>query len=201
MEIVFATNNQHKLKEIQQMMGKQYNLLSLTDIGCYEEIPEDSNTIEENSMYKAEYVFNHFRKNCFADDTGLEVEALDGRPGVFSARYAGDEKDMEKNITKVLNELSEKQNRKARFKTVISLILEGEKYQFEGIINGHITKEKTGKSGFGYDPIFVPEGFSQTFAEMGANQKNNISHRGLAMNKLIGFLKGLKSAGLTKYDL
>jgi len=189
MEIVFATNNQHKLKEIQQILGQHFNLLSLADIGCSEDIPEESDTIEQNSMDKAEYVYEKYGKNCFADDTGLEVEALDGRPGVFSARYASDEKDMEKNIAKVLLELSGKENRKARFKTVISLILDGEKYQFEGIINGQIISEKIGISGFGYDPIFVPDGFSQTFAEMDSNQKNRISHRGIAMNKLIGFLK------------
>ncbi len=189
MELVFATNNQHKLRELQQILGQQFNLLSLNDIGCLEDIPEESPTIEENSMDKAVYVFDKYAKNCFADDTGLEVEALDGRPGVISARYAGEEKNMDNNIDKVLHELENKENKKARFKTVISLILDGKKYQFEGIINGQIIKEKRGIGGFGYDPVFMPEGYNITFAEMSANDKNKISHRGLAVHKLVEFLK------------
>jgi len=188
MEIVFATNNEHKLRELQQILGQQFNLLSLKDIDCQEDIPEESPTIEENSMDKAVYVFEKYKKNCFADDTGLEIEALDGRPGVLSARYAGDEKNMNKNIAKVLNELEDKPNWKARFKTVISLIIDGEKHQFEGIVNGTIIKNKRGEGGFGYDPVFVPNGYNITFAEMAADEKNKISHRGLAVQKLVDFL-------------
>ena len=188
-ELVFPTNNEHKLRELQQILGQQFKLLSLGDIGCFEDIPEDSPTIEENSMDKAIYVFEKYEKDCFADDTGLEVEALEGRPGVVSARYAGDEKDMDKNIAKVLLELEAKENRKARFKTVISLILKGEKYQFEGIVNGTILKDKKGEGGFGYDPVFMPDGYDITFAEMDSDEKNKISHRGLAVKKLTDFLK------------
>jgi XTP/dITP diphosphohydrolase len=188
MEIVFATNNEHKLRELQQILGQQFKLLSLKDIGCDEDIPEESPTIEENSMDKAIYVFDKYSKNCFADDTGLEVEALDGRPGVVSARYAGEEKNIDKNIEKVLGELEGKTNRKARFKTVISLIIDGKKHQFEGIVNGTIIKEKKGEEGFGYDPVFVPDGYNITFAEMEADEKNKISHRGLAVKKLVDFL-------------
>jgi len=188
-EIVFATNNQHKLRELQQILGNRFKLLSLVDIGCNEDIPEESPTIEENSMDKAVYVFEKYGKDCFADDTGLEVEALDGRPGVISARYAGEEKNMDKNIEKVLSELAGKTNWKARFKTVISLIINGEKHQFEGIINGTIIKDKRGENGFGYDPVFVPDGYNITFAEMDADEKNKISHRGRAVQKLVDFLQ------------
>lgn len=191
MELVFATNNLHKLREIQQILGNQYHLLSLEDIGCFEDIPEEKQTIEENSMDKALYVYGNYGKNCFADDTGLEIEALNGRPGVHSARYAGDEKDMGKNIGKILNELKHQTNRKARFKTVISLIINGDKFQFEGLVNGTIIDKKTGLNGFGYDPVFIPEGHSQTFAEMESDLKNSISHRGIAVKKLISFLKSL----------
>lgn len=187
-EIVFATNNEHKLRELQQILGQQFNLLSLKDINCHEDIPEESPTIEENSMDKAVYVYEKFAKNCFADDTGLEVESLDGRPGVVSARYAGDEKNMDKNIAKVLGELEGKSNWNARFKTVISLIIENEKHQFEGIVNGTIIKDKRGDGGFGYDPVFVPDGYNITFAEMEPFEKNKISHRGLAVQKLVTFL-------------
>ena len=188
MEIVFATNNKNKLRELQQILGDDIKLLSLKDINCFEEIPETSPTIEENSMEKADYVFNKFNVNCFADDTGLEIEALDGRPGVYSARYAGDDKNMDKNIEKIMLKLKDKENRAARFKTVVSLILNGKKYQFEGIINGKITIEKVGKSGFGYDPVFMPNGYDITFAEMDAKLKNEISHRGIAVKKLVEFL-------------
>jgi XTP/dITP diphosphohydrolase len=188
MKIVFATNNKHKLRELQQILGNKFELLSLDDIKCFKEIPETSPTIEENSMEKVEYVYNKFKTDCFADDTGLEIETLDGRPGVYSARYAGDEKNMDKNIKKILSELQYTDNRNARFKTVVSLILNGEKYQFEGIINGEIIKEKKGTSGFGYDPVFVPNGYDITFAEMDAKLKNKISHRGIAVRKLVDFL-------------
>ena len=188
MKIVFATNNQHKLRELQQILGDKFELLSLSDINCFEEIPETSPTIEENSLEKAEYVHKKYKTECFADDTGLEIEALDGRPGVYSARYAGEDKNMEKNIEKILSELENKENRKARFKTVVSLILNGEVYQFEGIVNGKIIKEKTGESGFGYDPVFMPDGYDITFAEMDAALKNKISHRGIAVQKLVDFL-------------
>lgn len=188
MEIVFATNNEHKLRELQQMLGKQFTLLSLKDIDCYEDIPEESPTIEENSMDKAVYVHKKYGMDCFADDTGLEIEALDGRPGVLSARYAGNEKNMDKNIAKVLSELEDSTNRRARFKTVISLILNGQKYQFEGIVNGEIIENKRGKGGFGYDPVFMADGYDITFAEMNPEEKNKISHRGLAVKKLVEFL-------------
>lgn len=191
MEIVFATNNAHKLRELQQILGNHFNLLSLADIGCDEDIPEESPTIEENSMDKAVYVYERFGKNCFADDTGLEIEALEGRPGVVSARYAGDEKDMNKNIEKVLSELKDKTNRKARFKTVISLILDGKRYQFEGLVYGKIIDNKRGDGGFGYDPVFIPDGYDVTFAEMAADEKNKISHRGRAVKKLVEFLTSL----------
>ena len=191
MKIVFATNNENKLRELQQILGNEIELLSLKDIHCFEDIPENSPTIEENSLDKANYVYENFKFDCFADDTGLEIEALDGRPGVYSARYAGDEKNMDKNIEKVLFELENKENRNARFKTVISLIINGKTYQFEGIINGKITKDKKGESGFGYDPVFLPDGYDITFAEMPAELKNKISHRGLAVQKLVGFLKEL----------
>jgi XTP/dITP diphosphohydrolase len=191
MELVFATNNSHKLRELQQILGDHFKLLNLTDIGCFEDIPEESPTIEENSMDKAVYVFEKYRKNCFADDTGLEIDALDGKPGVFSARYAGDEKDMNKNIEKVIDELKHETNRKARFKTVISLILDGKKYQFEGLIYGKIIDDKRGNSGFGYDPVFIPDGYNITFAQMAAEEKNKISHRAIATFKLVEFLKSL----------
>ncbi len=193
MKIVFATNNQNKLRELQQILGNEFELLNLKDIHCFEDIPENSPTIEENSLDKANYVYENFKFDCFADDTGLEIEALDGRPGVFSARYAGDEKNMDKNIEKILFELENKENRNARFKTVISLIIEGKTYQFEGIINGKITKDKKGDSGFGYDPVFLPDGYDITFAEMPAELKNKISHRGIAVQKLVDFLHSLDS--------
>jgi len=191
MKIVFATNNQHKLRELQQILGNEFELLSLKDIDCFEDIPENSPTIEENSLDKANYVYKKFKLDCFADDTGLEIEALDGKPGVYSARYAGDEKDMEKNITKILSELQNKINRNARFKTVISLIINGKTHQFEGIVKGQIIKTKKGTSGFGYDPVFLPDGYEMTFAEMPSNLKNKISHRGIAVKKLVDFLKSL----------
>lgn len=188
MKIVFATNNPHKLKELRHILGDKFKLLSLSDINCFEEIPETSPTIEENSLEKAEYVYKKYKTNCFADDTGLEIEALDGRPGVYSARYAGGDKNMDSNIDKILSELKDQNNRNARFKTVVSLILNGEVYQFEGIINGKIIKEKTGTAGFGYDPVFMPNDYDITFAEMDPVLKNKISHRGIAVQKLVEFL-------------
>jgi XTP/dITP diphosphohydrolase len=187
-ELVFATNNLHKLRELQQMLANQFKLLGLADIGCMDDIPEESPTIEENSLDKAKYVFEEFGKNCFADDTGLEIEALDGRPGVISARYAGENKDMDKNIEKVLAELQGQTNRKARFKTIISLILDGNIFQFEGLVYGKIIDKKRGNGGFGYDPVFVPDGYDSTFAEMEPSLKNTISHRGIAVAKLVAFL-------------
>lgn len=187
-EIVFATNNKHKLQELQQIIGDKFNLVSLKDIKCHEDIPETGNTIEDNSMQKVDYISNNYNKDCFADDTGLEIEALNGRPGVHSARYAGDNKNMQDNIAKVLSELKGKNNRNARFKTVVSLIMDGKKHQFEGIVEGKIIEEERGTGGFGYDPIFMPKGYDITFAEMTADEKNKISHRGKAVAKLVEFL-------------
>jgi len=189
MELVFATNNQHKLEEIQALLGNNIHLLSMKDIRCNEEIPEDHYTLEENASQKAWYIFNKYKKNCFADDTGLEVDYLNGNPGVFSARYAGEEKNAQANINKLLIELTGIENRKARFRTVISLIIDGREMQFEGIVNGAILTEKHGSSGFGYDPVFLPDGYSQSFAEMNLSEKNEISHRARAFNKLVDFLK------------
>jgi XTP/dITP diphosphohydrolase len=187
-ELVFVTNNLHKLKEIKAIIGGRFNLLSLADIGCSEEIIEDANTIPGNASLKSWFIYNKYARNCFADDTGLEIEALGGRPGVMSARYAGDDCNPENNIQKVLRELEGSNNRRARFRTVISLILSGEEFQFEGTVEGTILQEKRGKDGFGYDPVFQPDGYSQSFAEMDANEKNRISHRGRATQKLIAYL-------------
>ena len=191
MKLVFATNNQHKLKELQSILGEQIQLLSLKDIGCEEEIPEEQQTLEGNARQKSMYVFEKFGYSCFADDTGLEIEALNGEPGVYSARYAGEEKNSEANINKALKNLANKTNRKARFRTVISLIINGEEKQFEGIVNGEIINEKRGDEGFGYDPIFQPEGYALTFAEMNLEEKNKISHRGRAVEKLVQYLQSL----------
>jgi XTP/dITP diphosphohydrolase len=191
MELVFATNNQHKIKEIKALLCGSVRLLSLADIGCVEEIPETRPTIEENAREKSLYVFGKYRYNCFADDTGLEIEALNGEPGVFSARYAGEEKNSEKNIELVLQKMSKINNREARFKTVISLIIDGREMQFEGIVNGQILKEKHGASGFGYDPVFKPDESQLSFAEMPLEEKNKISHRGRAVQKLIEYLNHL----------
>jgi XTP/dITP diphosphohydrolase len=189
MKLVFATNNQHKLNELQAILGGEFELLSLADIGCNEEIPEEQPTLEGNASQKAFFIFNNFGYNCFADDTGLEIEALNGEPGVFSARYAGDTKDSDSNMNKVLNKLSKINNRKARFRTVISLVVNGKEKQFEGIVEGTILREKKGRQGFGYDPIFNPDGYNETFAEMDLNTKNKISHRGRAVEKLVNYLK------------
>ena len=197
MKIVFATSNQHKLQEIREILGDQFEILSLADIGCHEDIPETGNTLEANAHQKAEYVFDHYHIDCFADDTGLEVDALGGAPGVHSARYAeGTDHNSEANMAKLLRELGDNDNRKARFRTVISLIqMEGgnpvcsREYQFEGVVEGRIDREKHGSEGFGYDPVFIPEGYDKSFAELGEEIKNQISHRARAVKKLAEWLK------------
>lgn len=186
--LVFATNNKHKLDEVRKITHKLVDILCLSEIDCYDDIAETANTLEGNALLKARYIKENYGYDCFADDTGLEVEALDNAPGVYSARYAGPDHDAEANMKKLLSELQGKENRKARFRTVIALILDGEKYTFDGIIEGQIMKEKKGSSGFGYDPVFMPDGYIQTFAELGDDVKNNISHRALAVNKLVSFL-------------
>ena len=187
-KLVFATNNPHKLQEVREILAGQYEVVGLKDIGFSGDIPETGTTLDENASVKSHFVLERFGMDCFADDTGLEVEALDGAPGVYSARYAGEDATYEKNVDRLLKELSGKTGRAARFRTVISLLLDGEEYKFEGIVNGEIIEERRGDGGFGYDPVFVPEGYDQTFAEMDAAQKNKISHRGRATRKLVGFL-------------
>ncbi|MDO8898964.1 MAG: non-canonical purine NTP diphosphatase [Bacteroidales bacterium] len=187
-EIIFATNNQHKLEEITSITKDRINLLSLKDIGFDGDIPETSDSIEGNAIQKAAYIFDRFAKECFADDTGLEVEALNGAPGVWSARYAGENATYQDNVIKLLDALKGSTNRKARFKTVIALKNSEETITFEGIINGQIIETARGNSGFGYDPVFVPDGYYQTFAEMSSEQKNTISHRALATIKLTKYL-------------
>lgn len=201
MKIVFATNNQHKLQEIRDILGSEFEIVSLKDIGCDVDIPETGNTLEENAMQKAQYVYDHYNLSCFADDTGLEVEALNGEPGVHSARYAeGTDHDSEANMAKLLRNLEGKDNRKARFRTVIALIQKQDVCpcgctsikkvnRFEGIVDGSIATEKHGTAGFGYDPIFVPEGYDKSFAELGKSIKNGISHRARAVAKLAEYLK------------
>ncbi|MCT4615984.1 MAG: non-canonical purine NTP diphosphatase [Marinifilaceae bacterium] len=189
LEIVFATNNPNKLKEIREILGEKYKLLSLQDINCNEEIPEDFETLEENANQKAEYIFKKYNVNVFADDTGLEIDALNGEPGVYSARYAGENKSSEDNMQKVLLKMDGTENRNAKFRTVIALYLEGKKYEFEGEVIGKILEEKHGNEGFGYDPIFMPENYNISFAEMELSEKNKISHRGRAVEKLTKFLK------------
>ena len=193
MQIVFATNNQHKLSEIRSILGEKFEIMSLADIGCHDDIPETADTLEGNALQKAQYIVDHYHMSCFADDTGLEVDALDGAPGVFSARYAGGEgHDSEANMQKLLAELGENNNRKARFRTVIALLeVEGDqttRHLFEGIVNGQITREKHGHEGFGYDPIFQPDGYDDTFAQLGMDIKNKISHRARAVKKLAKYL-------------
>ena len=187
-KIVFATNNSHKLEEISQIVNNKFEILSLYDIDCHEDIPETADTLEGNALLKASYIYERYGLDCFADDTGLEVEALDNAPGVYSARYGGEDKNPEKNMNKLLSEMERQANRKARFRTVIALILNGEKHLFEGIINGTITETRKGNAGFGYDPIFQPEGYNETFAELGNDLKNRISHRAKATQQLIDFL-------------
>lgn len=189
--LVFATNNQHKLEEVKNITNHLVQIVSLSDIGCHDDIPETADTLEGNALLKARYVKEHYGYDCFADDTGLEVEILNNAPGVYSARYAGPGHDAEANMQKLLQEMEGKTNRKARFRTVIALIREGKEYLFDGIIDGVITQEKRGDSGFGYDPVFLPDGFTQTFAELGNHTKNKISHRALAVNKLAAFLSTL----------
>ncbi len=191
MQLVFASNNLNKIKEIQQLLPGNISLLSLKDIGCFEDIPETAETIEGNALLKAQYVKDKYGYDCFADDTGLEIDALQGAPGVYSARYAGNHKNTEDNIIKVLQELSNKNNRKAQFKTVIALIIKNQEYCFEGIINGKITTVKKGNNGFGYDPIFIPDNQDHTFAELSMEEKSKISHRGIAVQKLMDQLKQL----------
>lgn len=190
-QIVFATNNKNKLREIREIMSDLYEVLSLDDIGCHEEIVEDAETIEGNAKIKADFVTNKYHVDCFADDTGLEVEALNGAPGVYSARYAGEHCSYQDNVNKMLNAMKGKTNRKAAFRTVIALNLDGKSYTFEGRCDGQIVESQRGTDGFGYDPIFMPDGFNQTFAEMSHEEKNAISHRGRATKKLIAFLKDL----------
>lgn len=188
MKICFATNNKNKLQEIRKAFGDSYEIVSLQDIGCNEELPETQTTIEGNSSQKAQYVAQKYKVNCFADDTGLEINALNGEPGVYSARYAGENCSFQDNMDKVLNNLKGETNRKANFKTVITLVIEGKEHQFSGICEGVIRTEECGSEGFGYDPIFEPKGFNNTFAEMSMEQKNAISHRGKAVKQLSAFL-------------
>lgn len=188
-KLVFATNNAHKLEEVTAILGSQIELLCLKDIGCEVDIPETADTLEGNALLKAAYIRQNYGLNCFADDTGLEVEALNGEPGVYSARYAGEGHRSEDNMRKLLRNLEGVTNRKAQFRTVISLILDGETHFFEGVVKGEITHGKQGGSGFGYDPIFKPDGYEQTFAELGNEIKNQISHRARAVSKLCDFLK------------
>ena len=189
-KMVVATNNAHKLKEIAAILGQEIELLSLKDIQCFADIPETADTLEGNARQKAMYIYENYGMDCFADDTGLEVETLGGAPGVFSARYAGEGHDSEANMQKLLKELAGKENRKAQFRTVICMIRNGKEHLFEGIVKGEIIQEKRGGEGFGYDPIFVPAGYDLTFAELGDDVKNTISHRARAVEKLCQFLKG-----------
>ena len=189
MKIVFATNNPNKLAEIRQLMPKVIEILSLKDINCLEELPETSDTLEDNAAQKAFYVFDNYGHNCFADDTGLEIDVLDGRPGVYSARYAGPECKTEDNIQKILGEMKGEMNRDASFRTIISLVIDGKEFQFAGEIEGQIIPEKWGEKGFGYDPIFLADGHKKSFAQMSIEEKGAISHRGQAVKKLIQFLE------------
>ena len=187
-KFVFATNNAHKLEEVTAILGDKIELLSMKDIHCHADIPETPDTLEGNALLKARYIFENYNMDCFADDTGLEVEALNGAPGVYSARYAGDAHNSEANMRKLLQDMEGIENRKAQFRTVFALIINGKEHLFEGIVKGEITKHRCGSSGFGYDPVFIPEGYTQTYAEMGNTLKNKISHRALATNKLCNFL-------------
>ena len=186
--LLFATGNPHKVQEMQQILDGRYRLLSLADIGCGEDIPETADTFEGNALLKARYVAQHYHTDCFAEDTGLEIEALNGAPGVYSARYAGEEKDPSANLRLVLAKMEGVANRRARFRTVIALLLNGREYLFEGCAEGHLSETPRGGGGFGYDPVFVPEGYSHTFAEMPSEAKHAISHRGKAVAKLLHFL-------------
>ena len=187
--LVFATNNLHKVEEVRDKLNGLFSIRTLEEIGCYEDIPETSDTLEGNARQKARYLYEKYGCNCFADDTGLEVESLNNAPGVYSARYAGEAKNPEANMEKLLKELSGKLNRKARFRTVIALILDEKEYLFEGIINGQILENRRGNEGFGYDPIFLPDGYEESFAQLSMTEKNAISHRGQAVEKLLLFLR------------
>ena len=187
-KIVFATNNVHKLQEVSDILGDKIQVLNLKDIHCEEEIPETSDTIEGNALQKAEYIHTHYQVDCFADDTGLEVEALNGAPGVYSARYAGPQHNSKDNIRKLLSDMQDAENRNAQFRTAIILIVDGKKHLFEGTIKGKIIRSERGSGGFGYDSVFVPDGFEKTFAELGEEIKNKISHRAIATKKLVKFL-------------
>jgi XTP/dITP diphosphohydrolase len=193
MKLVFATNNLNKLKEVQEILSNSIEILSLKDINCFKEVEETETTLEGNAKLKAAYITTNFEYNCFADDTGLEVVSLDGKPGVYSARFAGEPANSENNMQKLLSELKDKKNRKAQFRTAICLNLDGKQFLFEGVCKGEILKEKQGEKGFGYDPIFKPEGYSDSFATMNSDIKNAISHRGIAIQKLVTFLKNYKS--------
>ena len=188
MKIVFATNNPNKLKEIQSLIPKEIEIISLKEIGCNEDIPETGDTLEANAFQKAHYIKDNFNYDCFADDTGLEIDELNGDPGVYSARYAGLERNANANMNKVLNELKGKKNRKAQFRTAIALILKGEEHLFEGKVEGYISKDKQGNEGFGYDPIFIPENDVRSFAQMSMQEKGAVSHRGRAVRKLVAYL-------------
>ena len=192
MKICFATNNKKKIEEVKAALGPEFLLVSLQEIGCVEELPETGDTLDHNAFQKARYVKEHFGVDCFADDTGLEVEVLEGAPGVYSGRFAGEPRSDERNIDLLLEKMEERPNRKARFRTVVALILEGEEYQFEGIAEGEILKERVGEKGFGYDPVFKPIGFDKTFAQLSLEEKNEISHRGKAVKSLIKFLNHRK---------
>lgn len=191
-DLILATNNPHKVEEIRKILGGFMQIKTLNEMGFYDDIPETADTLQGNASQKAHFLFDRFGCNCFADDTGLEVETLNGEPGVMSARYAGKEKDSEANMRKLLQKLEGTENRKARFRTVIALFWEGEEYFFEGIVNGTILKEKHGAEGFGYDPIFQPEGYDRSFAELTMDEKNKISHRGRAVSQLVSFLTDKK---------
>ena len=193
-KIIFATNNAHKLSEIREILGNEFEIVSLSELGCYDDIPETSDTLEGNALQKAHYISDKFGVDCFADDTGLEVEALNGGPGIYTARFGtmngyGESHDADANTRCLLDKLNGASTRKAQFRTAIALILDGKEYLFEGIVRGEITTEKRGDKGFGYDPVFVPEGFDETFAELGVETKNQVSHRARAVKKLADFLK------------
>ena len=189
MELIIASQNQNKLVEFKKILGDKINLFSLSDIGLNQEIPENEKTIKKNAMFKAKFVNTQTGKNVFADDTGLEIDSLNGEPGVYSARYSGSDRNSDKNIELVLRKLKNKANRNSRFKTIISLIIDGKSVNFEGVVEGKITEEKRGSNGFGYDPIFQPNGYSSTFGEMSLKEKNKISHRSIAINKMVQYLK------------
>ena len=189
MKLVFATNNKHKLQEVRDIVGDRVEVLSLADINCYDDIPETADTLQGNALIKARHIYDKYGLDCFADDTGLEVEALGGAPGVYSARYAGEECNSEANMRKLLESLTGKTNRNAQFRTVIALIIEGEERLFNGIVKGTIATEKKGDSGFGYDPVFVPEGHTESFAQMSSEMKNSMSHRFRATQQLGNYLK------------